>query len=476
MATESQLGKAAEKPAVTSKTLDYEQKLFRHSTYNYVPQFPNTYGQTIALGTSQSFSVIQIPPEVFNLSRSYLVFTLNLPAVANNYIWTYADVIGPIAHLQHYCSVNQWIVDLDNANKYLKAIKSNMSMQELMTMDPSSGMSCSNSLANVVPALRNGGSIGIVGGAGPAPSEKNFIEPAYFNVGALNTAVTVNYNIPLSIYKDTMLAIDKDMYYGVQSYLKIYWDVLSRICYMSTSNANPSAGALADYTGVAPNISNLQLMLALESAPPVIAHVKQQITSGLEYMIPFAQNNKVSNSGSTQSITQQLDMGLGHSLAKVLHQVYNNTEENDTAYDCANNGNLVTNANADNSANQKVLAFYSQLNGSRETDLTLLTNNTQGGQPGYLDYMIMKRRLKGSCLESLNSFQYNWVYARDYCDWGAEGNFEGRDELISGIPLGTAPLVWTFYGQSMVARNYQHYQWYIFYRKLKLNGNGAYVH
>jgi len=85
---------------------------------------------------------------------------LRLPAVANRYIWTYADTIGVIAHIQHYCSVNQWIVDLDNVNKYLKAIKSNMSMQELMTMDSSSGLSCSNSLANVVPALRNTQSIG----------------------------------------------------------------------------------------------------------------------------------------------------------------------------------------------------------------------------------------------------------------------------------------------------------------------------
>src|SRR5580698_9155983 len=104
MATEAQVAKGADKETVTSKTLDYQQKYFRHSTYNYTPQFPNTYGQPIALGTSQNNSVIAIPPEVFNLSRSYLSFQLQLPAVANNYIWVYADTIGCIAHIQHYCS------------------------------------------------------------------------------------------------------------------------------------------------------------------------------------------------------------------------------------------------------------------------------------------------------------------------------------------------------------------------------------
>jgi len=211
----------------------------------------------------------------------------------------------------------------------------------------------------------------------------------------------VNYNVPLSLFKDTF---DKDIYYGVVSYLKIYWDVLSRVCYQSQSNANPSAGTPEAYTvnpNDLPRILNLQLMLAKESNDAVINMVKSQMQAGLEYIIPFAQNFKVPNSNTTQSITQQLDMGLGHSLAKVYHQVYNNTEALDTAYDCANNGNLVNNPNADNSANQKTKTFYSQINGSRETDLTIECTNISATP--FLDYMLMKRRLKGSCLMPTNT-------------------------------------------------------------------------
>jgi hypothetical protein len=472
MATDSQIGKASGESIVSASTLDYDsQKMFRHPSYNYTQQFPNQYGQAIALTSSQISSQINLPPEVFNLSRSYLQFTVNLPAVANNYIWVYADTIGAIAHIQHYCTNNQWIVDLDNANKFLKATKCNMSLTDMLTMDKSNGLSVSNTLANVVPALRNTQSIGgTANNPIPAPSDKNYIEPAYFAVGGLNTAVTINYNIPLSIYKDCFLSFDKDVYYGIVSYLKIYFDVINRICYMSTLNNNPSAGTPTAYTGANPQITNLQLLLAQESSIAVQDFVKEQFRKGLSLMVPYVQCMKVSNNGSTQSITQQLDMGFGHVLAKVYHQVYNNTEQNDTAYDCANNSTLVD-GTANSVNNMKVQNFWSMLNGKRETDLTIDCTS-----PNNYDYMIMKNRLKGSCLPSLNAYQYNWVYCRDYADFGAEGNFKGRDDIISGIPLGSTPITWCFYGNTMTNANYQHYQWFVVYKKLMFNGNGCIVH
>jgi hypothetical protein len=462
MSVENQVAKS-DGAMADAKQIDYNaQKFFRHPSYRYMPQYPNTFGQPINLGSSQIASTVNLPPEVFNLSQSYLCFTLNLPAVANNYIWYYTDVIAPLGHLQHYCQTNQYIVDIDNANKYLKAIKKDIPLKELMTLDPINGISTSNTLANVVPALRHSGSIGV--GGIPAPSFNNYTESSYFQCGALNTAVTLNFVVPLNLYKNTFLAFDKDVYYGITSYFRIYWDVISRICYTSTSNAGPSAGVLSQYNLNTASITNLQLMLAIENNTKLVEEVKAIHLKGISYVIPYAQSYKNPNSNGTQSISIQFDVGSALTLAKVYHQVYNNAESLDTAYDCSNNGTLVSGA-ANAVANQKVQQYYTQINGRREQDLTLDCTFAGGV---FSDYMYAKRHLVGSSIESLNAFQYNWLHVSDYLD--SDSN---SDNIIGGIPLSISPITWTFYGSNMTAANYQHYTFAIFFRKLILNGNGA---
>ena len=145
-------------PIITSKQIDYSQKALSHAQYKYEPQYPNTYGQTIALNSSQQPVIVQLPPEVFNLYESVVMFTITLPNPgAGNYIWTYEDVgSGSIAHIQHYCASNQWIVDLDNAQNYLKVVyKKETALQDFLSNDELTGIYASNSLNNVIPALRN---------------------------------------------------------------------------------------------------------------------------------------------------------------------------------------------------------------------------------------------------------------------------------------------------------------------------------
>jgi hypothetical protein len=337
-----------------------------------------------------------------------------------------------------------------------------MALDDFLSLDPINGIHASNSLNNVVPALRNEGSIGV----SPAPSDRNYTEAAYFSVGALGAARTINYVIPLRLYKNSFFSMNKDIYYGITSYLRIYWDVINRICYMSDSNAGPSDGTPAVYTGNA-TITNLQLMLAVENSVAVAESIKSQYRN-MSYMIPYVQSFKNPNSGGTQSISIQVDQGFGHTLQKVFHQVYNNTESLDTAYDCANNGTLIdgsTNAQA----NQKVLQYYTQLNGKREQDLTL---DCTGAGGVFTDYLYMKRKIRKSMLQSLNIYQYNWVHCSDYTDINSK-EVDNDGSLISGIPMSNAPITWTFYGQSMTNANYQHYDWFVFTRKMTFNGAGA---
>ena len=111
----------------------------------------------------------------------------------------------------------------------------------------------------------------------------------------------------------------KKLYFEQTTYLKVYFGPLSKICYNSDSNANPSAGSKSVYTGNA-SISNFQLMLAVESNQDLRTMTINKVSSGgLSYLIPYVQAFKNSNFGASQNISIQLDQGYGRTLVKVHH-------------------------------------------------------------------------------------------------------------------------------------------------------------
>ncbi len=491
MASESAIAEGAN--VVTSDQINYHQKMFSHPSYRYSPQFSNTFGQPIVLGTSQTPVTVNIPPEVFNLAQSYIMFSVNIPQnVAGTYVWHAQQALKEISHIQFY-SGNMWIVDLDNLQNYLDIVlKKELDEDEWLSYDPltnmNPGMHVSNSLINVAPALRNSNiAITNIENRPLNPSSVNYNEPAYYAVSANNGGVSYTVQFPLRLIKNTAFAIDKNMYFGQTTYLKVYFGPLSKICYSSTSNHNPSAGVKTAYVPaagtnasigplsgnavfVAPTVAvNFQLLLAIETNQDLRTLIMNQVaTSGLSYLIPYVQAFKNPNNGTSQNISIQLDQGNGRSLMKVYHAPYNNQEDLDTAYDHSNA--LVVAGTTDSDTvhlNQKILTYYTQINGKREQDLTL--DCTVTGP--FTDYMQHKRQIRGSILKNVNVFQYNWFHCSDYCDFGADYDHHNTGELISGIPMTTAPLTWSFIGATMrpLLNNFQHYTWFVFVKKLTMS-------
>ena len=66
-------------PVVSADQINYKQKVFSHPTYRFQPQFSNTFGQSVNLGSSQTPVTINVPPVVFNMSQSHLLYTVFLP-------------------------------------------------------------------------------------------------------------------------------------------------------------------------------------------------------------------------------------------------------------------------------------------------------------------------------------------------------------------------------------------------------------
>ncbi len=467
---------------VTADQINYQQKMFSHPSYRFEPQFPNTFGQSIILGSSQTPVTINIPPEVFNLAQSYLNYSVELPqGQATTYTWVAQQALKEISHIQFYTGSGMWIVDLDNLQNYLDiTLKKELEADEFLSLDSMTGVYANNSVVNVIPALRNANvAISNVAALAANPSSINYMEPAYFQVAsAISGAAQAGnmlYNVqfPLRLIKNTALSIDKNMYLGQTSYMKIYFGPLSKIAYSSTSNASPSAGTKSSYSPLSTAtaghtqavVTGFQLMLAVESNQDLRSMIINQVSSsGLSYLIPYVQAFKNSNSGTSQNISIQLDQGNGRSLMKVYHTPYNSQEDLDTMYDHSNNDTVSGSLSI--ALNQKVQQYYTQLNGKREQDITI--DCTSAGP--FLDYMSHRRQLRGSILQNLNVFQYSWLHCSDYSDFGPRYDQDNKGELISGIPMSVAPLTWSFVGVVMrpLLNTFQHYTWFVFIKKLTM--------
>lgn len=145
-------------------------------------------------------------------------------------------------------------------------------------------------------------------------------------------------------------------------------------------------------------------------------------------------------------------------------------EQLDTMYDHANCGTIAGSTDTSGAAvNQKVLSYYTQLNGKRSQDINIDCTSYSGSP--LLDYMSHKRMLRGSIMSNSNIYQYNWFHCDDFSDFGPRYDQDNKGELISGIPMSVAPLTWSFVGVSMRSTNnhFQHYTWCVFVKKLTMS-------
>ncbi len=471
---------------VSADQINYAQKIFSHPSYRHQAQFSNTFGQAINLGASQTPVTINIPPTVFNMAQSYLNYTVYIPpGTAGNYIWYARQALREISHIQWYAGSNMFIVDIDNLQNYLDiTMKKEMDAEEFRDLSELSGASVNNSVVNVIPALRNSNvAVANVANLGANPSSVNYNEPGYFDVSALNGPVAYTVQFPLRLIKNSAFSMDKNVYLGQTTYLKVYFGPMSKIAYMSTSNANPSAGTKLSYVPLAgaglPTIGgpitipvnnivpiNFQLMLAVETNQDLRTVIINEVTTqGQTYNIPYVQAFKNNNQGGAQTISIQVDQGNGQHLMKVYHAPYNSLEDMDVMYDHSNNGTV---AGAYSIAlNQKIQQYYTQLNGQREQDITI--DCTEAGP--FTDYMTHRKQLRGSIISNLNVYQYNWFHCSDYTDFGAKYDQNNGGELVAGIPMSVSPLTWSFVGTVMrpALNNFNHYSWFVFIKRLHLS-------
>ena len=446
--------------SIIANELNYKMYDYSHSTYQLTQIFQNTGLPYLTLTQSGgSDSVFQIPNCAFNLSQSYLNFSLNPSVVSggNTTYWVYVDGITPIRQLQLYTDNGLYLADIYDLCNYTNMIfRYTTKFEELTSLDvpfvSTTGLTsgtaatlndygCSEGLfplGKAVGTTRPTGWSPYLGAAATVNTNyTNFYEPAYVvSSGAINEiSPYIMFKIPLRKIKHTIFGIDKTMKLNKILYLRIVWNTTNKIAYCTTGAAaaitNP--GSIANGTPAAiPGgiyISNLYLYLAKELNTLVDQELTNKINSaeGFKILVPWVSQFKQSIQASgMNNVTMRFTNALGRKLQKIYWTPYNASESLQLAYDHnvfpTENSNSVTLNQTyvgTAAAVQKIQYFYTLLNNTRTSQYNYNVNNgssTNGNQYFSEDYDARKNKLKGSCILSKNEYYYNWVWCEDFTD------------------------------------------------------------
>lgn len=449
-----------------ARELNYERTMLAHGSYEYHKITPREGTNNIPVGpNSTATNHIEIPPLVHNENRSFLNFTLT-PAIAAgagaaHYNNMFLDGIPCIQSIQLLTKSGLYLADITDANVYTNLIGRRETKLDEITCTSANvasgvgyienGLVKNNGLINAVPSLR-------YAAAAAVNAATNYFEPRYVSIGADGTATPVlNYRINLGTYKNSLFALDKDVYFGGEILvLKIIWAPGSRVKYHTSVATGVNTNVSEDTSGY--TISNLELMLAVETNPELERDARDKAMSmeGFQIVVPYVYTIKNNfGVGTTQNITTRLDAGHGRKLLKIYYAPYNNTEQSNTAYDhnCLSDGKIIT--------------FYTTINDRRTSQFNYDTSS-------YEDWLVQKEKLKGSCIFSEDEYYYNWCWVEDFTN-----NYRMYDKsalvdesnIIDGLTLTNQQIKYSIYSTCASAA-YNHFFFVITQKLLVVSPNG----
>lgn len=436
-----------------SSQLNFTKNNVVHPQYRLQQIVPQTGSADISI-TSSGGQYVQfaIPMDlVYNLSRSYLTFTMT-PAAggASTYNLTPKCVMAPINGIQFFNTKNLLLVDQRSLNVASKVFHMPLtSLEDSSSMDRYSGGGSrageffrqSNSLNTDNNRFDN------------TDADVSYTEVQYFEAGGSNTATPVHYiKLPLNRILHSLFEVDKDLYFNSIMYLRINFEASSRIYWASASATDPTSSAAA-YTGSV-TISSATLYLAVESDNEIAEDLKNKVKSdsGLIVLTDFMRTDTQNIAGTSKSLESIVNRNDGMFLKRVYTGVLHNTTTSYTMYDTTN------------ISGAKVTSFYTTLNSKRLQDYNITCANDD-------DYMLLKDRLKGSCILSANVYDYNWFWVD--C-WDEPTPFWARDGLnqnkIQGIDLSTSQS--TNIQLTTPSANHNIYRFIVTGRAIKISKNG----
>ena len=235
-----------------SGEVDYSKRSAAYGSYKYLRVVPIGQGQapSIQLG-STVMTQFELPNNVMNLSKSKLVFDLQLPTASyttvgtapvavNNFHWLYANALTLIDRITLTSRAGTILADIPNCGIFGNivsavctkasdlATKTSFGLTEVLPATQAAALlkpvgdlvkcnSTVNYQVNQTGALMNPAT-----GACAATAYVPFVEPLEV-FSTPNSQSNIAYQINLDAFKHTLLELNKDIYFGDNLVLTITW-------------------------------------------------------------------------------------------------------------------------------------------------------------------------------------------------------------------------------------------------------------
>lgn len=458
---------------VIPQSLNYKTYHEDSPKYRYLKiALNNASSSSMTLSAASELLEWILPTEVYNLSKSYIQFKQEISAAdENNYNWQDSDVIN-IAQNVTFGTSTVPLCNLEYANNMTKVVrKKETPLEEYLTYDMLQGLQPCNNLKS--KNLRNveispgAGNIYDMNDGGNFESIVSYIEPKYLTIsekeaGDDESEFTRFFQIPLSAYKNTILAMDKDVYFGDQQmYLRLTTPPApSKMGFQSPSDTDPATNS-DNNNGI--TINNIYLFLAIERNADIVRNIVDLYKRGeLKILIPYTRcvRNTTTSENATLQIT--VNESYGRKLQKIITTVWNNVEAKNTQYDCQN---------FDGS---KVISYQTFLNSQALQNSVVYCyqpNNPllPGGDTGLDDWSINRRYCKNSVMLNSGVYQLSWFHCDDFTDEDAPESIP-KENINDGLDMKALGQVqWQMQFNAPSANpNIVHYTYFTFQREFQV--------
>jgi len=271
----------------------------------------------------------------------------------------------------------------------------------------------------------------VAGVAGAASFGKRaYISPLYLLVGAVNDA---GPEIPFSfrmadICPNSIWSMMKNIYYGPTRVLHIHLglDQSTRYGFTSGDQDIPTAGAAA--LAGAGAFSNFWFECAIESDANVVANTKKLFfEQGISYLVPYTKVIRPTQSGQQQTAQVQISRADGIALKEIFVSTYNVTETGQTSFDNSQITLVATTVagswNNPDTYGAKISTYHTEWNSIQIQPNELNLANMD-------DWRYNEEFLKGSSIDCIDSYYFNWSHAEIFDQHGPICRKE-----IAGIPV-----------------------------------------
>jgi len=460
-------------PEEIVQQLDYKNEILSTPMYKFKKISPSNSAAVVLTTTGGNDSTFDIPTNVHNLARSMLFFQINVYNDVGTALYNYSHnsalaaiqeirFIGKnsgvsvcnITKLQDYTHVT-FTTDIpeDHYANYDTFYHNSGVGRYLRPNIAASGFTTQGAFAKRATDASN-------------PSiplkEQSYVEIGNVAVAVVNTiGLTLNFAIPLSMIRNSIFSVDKDMFWNEPMQLTIIWGNRDRFVYAGTSATDPTAGAISVVRDIP--VTNLNLFLAVEQneaiANKIISHIKDPQSPGLTIPISYVTTVRTPVTSSTaHNITYTIGRGQGHRLLKIYHTFTNSTTETlNAAYDNRFLAGTYGAAGA---------YFYTQLEGGRLQDYNLNFNT-------YDDWANIQQKLVGSIIFNSAIYRNSWVWIDSFDDCKKTSDIQNNTE-IKGIDTSTG-LRYDFILNLSTATALTHYDFIVCQKMLTIGPNGIII-